>query len=248
MRIAITGSANTGKTTLVSQFLQKWTQYETPEKTYRDVIKDNDLSHSTKASLNTQTTIFDYLINQTKDKTKTVDDNIIYDRCPLDALVYSIWCYEKGIEGFTSDYIQNQINECKESMRFLDIVFLCKFDDKRDVVDDGVRDTNVEYIKEIDNIFESIFQQYTSNIHADVFFPKDDSPGFIKLPNSDSARCSLIEEYVTPEGGMFGDEHSILNPDNIEVLETLVQKQQESLKLENEFSKDVIKPKRIDEW
>ena len=240
MRIAISGTSNTGKTTLINSFLQKWTTYDTPETTYRDVIVEENLEHSSKTSTKTQDKIVEFMLGQVKDKSKTVEDKIIYDRCPLDALAYSMWCNGKGYEGFDTDYIQNQINEVKESMRYIDLIFLCRFDESIPVVDDGMRDTDIDHIKEVDNIFEALYQQYFNNVHADVFFPKDDSPGIIKLPSDHQKRISLISEYVTEDGGMYGEEHSILNPENISELEQLV-KQQQLAKQAEEADKELFK-------
>ena len=43
MKICVTGTACQGKTTYISDFLKNWTMYKTPEKTYRDAIKENNL-------------------------------------------------------------------------------------------------------------------------------------------------------------------------------------------------------------
>ena len=40
----------------------------------------------------------------------------------------------------------------KESMRSLDIIFLCRFDANQKVEDDGFRETDVKFILEVDNI------------------------------------------------------------------------------------------------
>ena len=39
----------------------------------------------------------------------------------------------------------------------------------------------------------------------------------------------MVQEYVTPEGTMYGEEESILNPDNIEDLERLVAMQKDAM-------------------
>lgn len=225
MRIAISGAANTGKSTLMSSFLSKWSSYETPEKTYRDLIKEKNLKHSSKTTAETQTVILDSLFEQQKGYSK-LEDKVVYDRCPLDALAYTMWCYGKGVNGIDSDFVQTQISIVKETIKLLDLIFICKFDSTQHIVDDGSRDADLEYIREIDNIFESLYQQYFQNVHADVFFPKDDSPAIIKLPDSLQERMDLIGEYVTPDGNMYGEEESVLNPDNLEELERLVQQQQ----------------------
>ena len=97
------------------------------------------------------------------------------------------------------------------------------------VEDDGLRDANLEFIKEMDNIFYSLYMQYMVHADADVFYPKGDSPCLILLPDDPQARIDLVQEYVTPEGTMYGEEESILNPDNIEDLERLVAMQKDAL-------------------
>jgi hypothetical protein len=114
-------------------------------------------------------------------------------------------------------------------MRSIDIIFLLNYDSTIKIVDDNLRDTDVTYIKEIDNIFNALFEQYTQNYDADIFFPKDDSPGVIKLPTSIKQRVDIISEYIDPSGNIYGDEHSIFNPSKIDELEALVRQQKEAL-------------------
>jgi predicted ATPase len=57
MRISISGCAGSGKSTLLKAFLNRWPMYSTPLKTYRDVIKENNLSHSSNTNDETQLTI-----------------------------------------------------------------------------------------------------------------------------------------------------------------------------------------------
>tara|TARA_R110000765_G_scaffold71714_2_gene139222 strand:- start:135 stop:911 length:777 start_codon:yes stop_codon:yes gene_type:complete len=234
MRLAISGTANSGKTTLLKSFQHTWKNYETPSTSYRDILKEKGLSHSKSTTPETQSTILDHLVDTIQGR--KVEDNVMYDRCPLDALVYTLWAHEKGIEGFDKEFVTDQIAMTKESMRSLDIIFLSRFDESQVVVAkaDGTRETDVEFIKEIDNLFYTVYMQYVGNPEADVFFPNGDSPTIILLPNSGQARVDVMAEYVTPEGGMYGDEDSILNPDNIEDLERLVQAQAGELKKEEE--------------
>lgn len=232
MRLAISGTANSGKSTLLQSFLHTWKNYTSPAFSYRDVLKEKELEHSKGTTPETQTVILDHLIDTVQGS--TVDDKIIYDRCPLDALVYTLWAHEKGIEGFDKDFVTNQIAMTRESMRSLDIIFLSRFDKTQGVVEkaDGTRDTDINFIQEVDNIFYTIYMQYMGNPQADVFFPNGDSPTVILLPNNPQARVDHIAEYVTPEGGMYGEEESILNPDNLEDLERLVEFQKDQLEKE----------------
>ena len=228
MRIAFSGTANSGKSTLVKSFLYTWTNYETPKKTYRDVLEEKGLEHSSKTTTETQTAVLDFLIDSIQGK--TLKDKIVYDRCPLDAVAYTMWANGKGIEGFTDEFVENQITMSKEALRSLDIIFMTRFnEDIMKVEDDGTRDANLEFIKEMDNIFYSLYMQYMVHLDADVFYPKGDSPCVILLPDPMQARIDMVQEYVTPEGTMYGEEESILNPDNIEDLERLVAMQKDAM-------------------
>ena len=238
MRIAFSGTASSGKSTMVKSFLHTWTNYETPTKTYRDVLEEQGLEHSSKTTPDTQTLVLDFLIDQVQGK--VVTDNIVYDRCPLDAVAYTMWANGKGIEGFTDDFVKKQITMSREALRSLDIIFMTRFNEKFGVVDDGTRDANVEFIKEMDNIFYTLYMQYMTHADADVFYPKGDSPCVILLPDNPQARIDLVAEYVTPEGGMYGDEESILNPKNIDDLESLVRMQKAELDRE-EKEKELFK-------
>ena len=223
MRIAFSGTGNSGKTTLLKSFLYTWKSYTTPEKTYREMLEEKELPHSSKLTTETQTSILDFMVDQVQSTNK--DDNVAYDRCPLDAIAYSMWGHDKGVEGFTKEFVTEQINLMKESMRSLDIIFLCRHDPNQVVEDDGFRDTDKNFITEVDNIFYSLFRQYTEHPEADIFFPKGDSPCLILLPDNGQQRIDLIGEYVTPDGDMYGDESSIFNSENINQLEDLVKQQ-----------------------
>ena len=227
MRIAFSGTANTGKTTLIKNFLAVWSQYSTPEKTYRDVIKEKNLPHSSLTTTETQWEILNLMIDQLQSYDKK--SKVVFDRCPLDNLAYTMWAHEKGIEGFDKEYVDKCITLTKESMRHIDIIFLLKYDDTIKIVDDGLRDVDIAFIKEVDNIFTALYEQYYQNPEADIFFPKHDSPGIIPLPTNPQRRIDIIAEYLDPQGDIYGDEHSLFNPEKLNELEALVRQQKAAL-------------------
>tara|TARA_R110002020_G_scaffold13595_3_gene48834 strand:+ start:2068 stop:2826 length:759 start_codon:yes stop_codon:yes gene_type:complete len=227
MRIAFSGTGNSGKTTLLKSFIYNWDSYTTPEKTYRDIITEENLHHSSKTTTDTQEKILNFMIDQLQLNEK--GDKIIYDRCPLDNIAYSMWCHDKGVKGFTKKFITKQIALMRESMRYLDIIFLCRFDSKQAVKDDGLRDTDIDFIKEVDNIFNSLYKQYAQNPEADIFFPTGDTPCLLPLPDDPQQRIDLIAEYIAPDGALIDDEESILDPNNLNELEALVTQQKTAL-------------------
>ena len=236
MRIAFSGTGNSGKTTLLKSFLYTWEGYTTPEKTYRDMLEEKSLPHSSDLTTDTQESILNFMIDQVQSTKK--DDTIAFDRCPFDAIAYSMWAHDKKVEGFTKQFVTEQINLMRESMRSLDIIFLCRFDPNQAIQDDGFRDTDKKFIVEVDNIFHSLYRQYTEHPEADIFFPKGDSPCLILLPDKGQERIDLIGEYITTEGVMYGDESSIFNTHNVDQLEQLV-KQQQGIVKEEEKEKEL---------
>ena len=202
MRIVISGAHNTGKTTLIKEFLQLWPQYKTPEKTYRDYLSENRLEHSSKTTTETQAGILNFMIEQFEATEK--GDKIIFDRGPLDNLAYTMWANAANIEGFTDEFVQWSIKITKELLRKIDIVFLVR----------------------IDLIFNAFKNQYEQNFDADIFFPANDSPALIELPNSLQGRLQGIRDYIGNDGELIGGEgESILDPKNITALEALVNQQ-----------------------
>lgn len=131
MRAAVMGTASTGKSTLVKAFLKKWPMYKTTAKTYRDILTDNNLQHSSNTTVETQLLILDWM-------TRTLDENVdekhvVYDRCPLDNLVYTLHANERNI--ISDEVTAATIDIVKASLKKLDIIFWIKYDpDRKSVV------------------------------------------------------------------------------------------------------------------
>ena len=160
MRIAVSGTASTGKTTFIKDFLKKWKNYSTPEKTYRDVLKEKKLNHSDKTNKETQKCILDFLVNQQREYTK--DDNVIFDRCPWDNLVYSMWAMEQGDSDIDEKFIDECIPIVRSSMKDIDVIFFTPITKASPIKieDDGVRQADEQYIKSIDSIFKEFYRRY----------------------------------------------------------------------------------------
>ena len=154
MRIAFSGTANTGKTTLIRDFLTVWPMYSTPQKTYRDLITENEISHSKHVSMDGQKAILDFMVEQMKGKTPK--DCIVYDRCPLDNIVYSMWANEKSGLAIDDDFISECITKVRDSVKDLDIIFWLPYNESISIAHDDMRETDADYIKEINIIFEVI--------------------------------------------------------------------------------------------
>lgn len=218
MRIAISGTACQGKTTLIKDFLEQWPVYSTPKKTYRDIITENNLEHSSKTNKKTQ---WDILNFQIKELSKyRVEDNIIFDRCPLDNLVYSIWSSEQKDSDIDDEFINKCLPLVRESFRNLDIIFFTPITKVAEVPleEDGVRDTDKKLIEEIDHLFKGIHRDYEQNDKTQ-FFVVDDKPAIIEVFGNRRERIEIIKLYIDA----LGQAHEPGNIIDEEMLEDIKQ-------------------------
>jgi predicted ATPase len=223
MRIAIVGAANVGKSTLVQAFLKKWPMYRTLDKTYRDVITESNLSHSSNTSEETQLLILDWMMKeQEKFNTKS---NIIYDRCPLDNLAYTLQGNSRGL--ISDEVCAATISLVRESLKNLDLIFWIKRDESIKIIDDTMRDTDPVFIKETDQIFSDLYHQYCENLESDIFFPKDDCPAFLQIDGKTvDDRIWFLGEFIDYKGDLIETTDSILDPSNVDLLEKMIGEQQ----------------------
>jgi len=214
MRIAISGTASQGKSTLLKDFLEEWPVYSTPDNTYRDLLTDKE--HSKSTTEDTQWNILNQMVDVLQENGKTSSNNVIFDRCPLDNIVYSLWAHEKG--HVSKEFIDKCIPIVKESLRSLDIIFFIPLTKAHTVpiVDDGTRETDSEYIKEIDNIFKAMAAYYYQD--TGPFFVHDDKPAIIEVFGEPLARLEIIKLYIDADGDSIG-EQGILDPGEISLLE-----------------------------
>ncbi len=221
MRISISGAACVGKTTLLEAFKKRWPMYVSPSKTYRDIIKEKNLSHSSNSNEETQLTILDWMMSELKNHPK--GSKVIYDRCPWDNLAY---CLQGNANGKVSDEVTAAtISFVKESMKDIDIIFWLKQNPKIKIVADELRDADEAYIKQTDQVFQELFNQYMENLESDVFYPSEDCPAIICIDESFLSvddRLMFIGEFIDYKGDLIEDETSILDPSNVEMLEQIL--------------------------
>lgn len=225
MRISVSGTTCIGKSTFVQDFCNHWTNYTSPRYSYRDELAK--LPHSKTCNKDTQWLILNSMIDELQKH--SAKDHVIFDRGPLDNLVYSMWAFDKGEGDIDAEFIAKCVPLVRESMRFLDIIFFVPITRVAPVqlVENGLRETDPSYIEEIDNIFKALVQQYQLNIETTQFFPKGDCPGIIEMFGKREERIYLAQQYLDANGDVIGAEgDSILNPENLEELETLLKQQQ----------------------
>jgi hypothetical protein len=207
MKIAVIGTQNIGKSTYINDFLKKWPMYKTPQSSYRDLIKKQNLPHSKDGTEESQTLILNNLVDQIINSSK--EDFVIFDRCVVDVLAYSTWLCING--KVSEKFVDQQRIIVRETLRLYDILFFIPLTkvSKIEIVDDGTRNADPVYREEIDNIFKAFQEAYHRGDGR--IFPKDDTPPVIEIFGSPEERIKLTEFYINSDGKQYGEEESLLN-------------------------------------
>jgi hypothetical protein len=127
----------------------------------------------------------------------------------------------------------------------LDVIFftpICDYN-KIEIVDDGFREIDKDYIEEIDNIFKGLLYQYQYNIQSNVFFDSNDCPAIIELFGSREERIQYIRQYLDVDGALIGDENSVFSEENLKDMYEILKSQQDTLQKERseKQQRDMIK-------
>jgi len=207
MKIAITGTHCVGKSTLIKDFLKKWPNYITPEKSYRDFIKEKNIPHSKEGTEESQRLILDALFDQSQEYSK--HDNVIFDRCVLDNLAYSSWLNLN--EKVSDKFLDESRIMVREALKLIDVVFFIPLTrvSPIELKEDELRDNDPTYREEIDNIFKIFVHSYRQGDGR--VFAADDAPPIIEIFGKPQERIKMLELYLDEEGKAFGEEKSLIS-------------------------------------
>jgi hypothetical protein len=228
MRLAISGTACQGKSTLVNDFLKNWPNYKRSEESYRKILKKDNLKINKHVDQESQWKILNCLIDDIQKTDKT--DNIIFDRCPLDNLIYSLWAEEKNSSDIDKKFIDKCIPLVQESMKAIDIIFFIPITKAAPVRVELKENREIDeaYIKEIDNIFKAISYNLMSK-GVCPFMTKEDRPPMIEVFGTPEERIEIIKLYISKDGNVIDNDSSVLNSENLNQMETLLRAQKRAL-------------------
>ena len=146
MRIGISGAQSVGKTTVLNALKSEFPEYAICDEVTRWVKSlgiDINEAGGTAAQL---------LIMSKHEQNIFHHEDFITDRTALDGYVYSIWSKEQGnLSQATLDYIYSKY---MEMIHFYDVIFY--IEPEFDIVDDGVRSTDVRFRDEIASLFKTV--------------------------------------------------------------------------------------------
>jgi len=148
MRIAVIGPQNTGKSTFISDFVNKFDRYITPKESYRDFIDKEEIPINQETTEESQRFIRDFIFKQL---TTNKDKKIIFDRSIVDNYVYTLAQFEKGI--IKKDFLKETEGIMYESFSKIDSLIFIPTAASVKIINDNMRDTDVLSIDAINRMF-----------------------------------------------------------------------------------------------
>lgn len=162
----VIGSQNTGKSTFIKDVINTYSKfglYEpfvTDECDYRKIIEEKKLNINREGNLESQRVIFDCLSQQVINSIRNPDfKNVIFDRSPIDALVYTIYLHHQG--KVAKEAIDQMKYEVSKFVQLYDAIIYIPLSccENVKVVDDKFRDTDPEYRRYVDKLFSDVLNE-----------------------------------------------------------------------------------------
>lgn len=125
MRIAISGTHCTGKSTLIDEFLRTHTDYVHEPEPYTVLVEDFGEEFSEEPRIDDFQRQLKFNLERLKHHTR--EARVIYERCPIDFLAYIATLDPKSAEPV--------LDQVLEGMQHLDLVVYLPLDDDDDNVD-----------------------------------------------------------------------------------------------------------------
>jgi hypothetical protein len=207
-KIGIIGTQCIGKTTLIQDMKEMWPMFSTPTKTYRDLIKEKKLPVNKNGTKESQQAILDFLVDEAMANYK--GQKMIFDRTPLDNLVYSLWLYDKQCSDVDEKFIDKSVIQVREALKFYSVIFYLPFCRENDVLLESApnRDVDPVYRSEIGHLFEGIYKSWEQG--ASRFFDSKDSPAIIPIFGNRKERIAMMSLYINEKGEFFGEDQSVV--------------------------------------
>jgi thymidylate kinase len=180
--------------------------YKQPEKTYRDLIKEKKVKNNKNGTEESQKAILNALVDEVILATATEEKHIVFDRCVIDNIAYTLWLNERN--KVSDEFVMDSRQIALETIKMYDIIFYLPLREEIKIEKRKGRDIDPVYRQEIDNIFKALVSSYERN--SGVFFPVRDCPAVITLEGPADLRCEQIRLYLKDTGIPYGEEDGSL--------------------------------------
>ena len=162
MLLTVIGTQNTGKSTFINDFLSESSGWLKPSIDYRTLVKEKNLKLNREGNLYSQNILFNFLLKDLLENSQNIK-NIILDRSIIDAYVYTYWLYKNNPESSSikEEHVLKMFNLVNKYVGLYDNILYIPLNKCNDiiVIEDGIRDTDLNYRKQIDDIFYKTIQK-----------------------------------------------------------------------------------------
>ena len=192
MRIAVSGTHSVGKSTLVADIhaaLGKFVREEEPYRALRDFYPIKFGKQSTRYCNGIQCY---YNISRVQ-QYRSGRDHVIFDRCPVDYIAYSIYTAHYGQTDIDTAFVESLVKPVRDALRFLDVLVFVPVsqEDPIHLEDDGIRPIDKEYRWEVDRHFKRL---YRDGLY-ELFDNK--RPRLVEVTGSREARIAQLRPFLT---------------------------------------------------
>jgi hypothetical protein len=183
--------------------------YKEVKSSYRNLIKTGKITNNQEGTAESQKAILNAIIDDTQAATATEDKFLVFDRCVIDNIAYSLWLNEH--KKVSDEFIIDSRLIAVQAVKSFDIIFYVPLREEIKITPKKSRATYPVYRQEIDNIFRALVGTYEKQ--QGIFFPKEDCPAVITLEGPPDLRIEQILLYIKPSGKFFDEEDGSLLAD-----------------------------------
>ena len=196
MRIAISGSHSLGKSTLVWDWVKRHPEYTREEEPFRALDSEMYDIRFRQESNRLHNGIQMYYNTSRVNLYTSINDDVIFDRAPVDYIAYSQYTADKKTTDIDDEFVRAMVPRVRETLQRLDLVVFIPMTDRWPVEmeDDGIRPVDLPYRAEVDAIFKQIYRDERFSV-----MPEKNRPKLLELWGSREQRLDCLEKTATAD-------------------------------------------------
>lgn len=190
MRIAVSGTHFMGKSTLIEDFINKHPHYKCESEPYYKLQDETVMELSLEPSLESFLEQLDYSITQLNEYAN--EQNIIFDRCPVDFLAYAMCVLEQDCLDINESEVSEKFDDVKEALNNLDLIIFLPITNENPI---EYTEEDADYRRAVDTCFKKIYRDDLYDI-----FPSYRHPQIIEISGNRIVRLKKLENSLLNEG------------------------------------------------
>ncbi|ODN41667.1 ATP/GTP-binding protein [Piscirickettsia litoralis] len=186
MRIAISGTHGVGKTTLIHDLIKRYPKYQFIKEAYYELLDEESGAFALAPTLETMLEQLDRSLEQLD--RHAMEDNIIFDRCPVDFIAYAMQATEQESLDIHHHEASERFSQVIELLSQLDLIIFLPITNQASVL---YTEENPEYRQAVDNCFKRLYRDDEFGL-----FPNYNQPKIIEIWGSEQERVEKISTYL----------------------------------------------------